>query len=65
MNISKKQLKFIELLEKCSYLRRNEINKQEYPDSMIEALINKKLIFQHEVFKGVFAVASTTSAIVL
>jgi hypothetical protein len=56
MNISKKQFKFISLLEKCGYLCRKEINKQEYPDSMIDALIYKKLIFEHEG-----AVASTTS----
>jgi len=48
MNISKKQLKFIELVEKCGYLLKDEIDKQQYPDSMVSALIEKKLIFEHE-----------------
>ncbi|MAF36370.1 hypothetical protein CL622_04600 [archaeon] len=48
MRISKKQLKLIELVEKCNYLLLSEINKQEFPDSMINALINKGLLFEHE-----------------
>lgn len=55
MNISKKQLKFIELVEKCGYLLKSEIDTRQYPDSMINALIEKQLIFEHEGM-----VASTT-----
>ena len=55
MRISKKQFKFIDFVEKCNYLLRSEINKQEFPDSMIDALIEKQLIFEHEGM-----VASTT-----
>ena len=55
MNISKKQFKFIELVEKCGYLLKAEIDKQQYPDSMVNALIEKQLIFEHEGM-----IASTT-----
>jgi hypothetical protein len=44
MKLNKKQLRLLELVEKCGYLFRNEVNKQEYPDSMIDALINKGLL---------------------
>ena len=58
MKISKKQYKFIELLERCSYLVLSEINNQEYPASLIDALIEKELIFEVEGM-----VASTTKII--
>lgn len=44
MSISKKQLRFIELVEKCGYLLRNEVNTQEFPESMVTALIKKGLL---------------------
>lgn len=44
MKLNKKQLQFIEHVEKCKYLFRSEVNKQRYPDSLIEALIKKGLI---------------------
>lgn len=44
MQISKKQLKFIKLVEKCEYLFRGEVNFQEYPESLIDSLINKGLL---------------------
>lgn len=44
MRISKKQLRFIGLVEKCRYLLRNEVNTQEFPETMINALIKKGLL---------------------
>tara|TARA_R100000789_G_C2968561_1_gene140073 strand:+ start:444 stop:617 length:174 start_codon:yes stop_codon:yes gene_type:complete len=41
MKLNKRQLRLLELVEKCGYLFRNEVNKQQYPDSMIDALIKK------------------------
>lgn len=49
MRLNKKQIRLIEILEKCKYLFRSEVNKQEFPDSMIDALIKKELITE---FKG-------------
>ena len=48
MRLSKKQLRLLELVEKCGYLFRNEVNRQEFPDSMIEALINNGLLAEHK-----------------
>jgi len=48
MNLSKKQLRFVDLVDKCGYLFRNEVNRQEYPDSMIDALIKKGLISEYK-----------------
>ena len=48
MKLNKKQLRLIELVEKCGYLFRNEVNKQEYPDSMIDALIKKELLVEYK-----------------
>jgi len=44
MKLSKKQVKLIELLEKCNGLYLNEINQQEYPMSMVASLIVKGAI---------------------
>jgi len=44
MKLSKKQVKLIELLEKCNGLYLREINQQEYPISMVVALIEKGAI---------------------
>lgn len=44
MKINKKQLRFIEIVEKCGYLLFCEVNTQEFPISMIYALIAKGLI---------------------
>lgn len=44
VKLSKKQLRLLELVEKCGYLFRNEVNKQKYPDSLVDALINKGML---------------------
>jgi len=38
MRLSKKQIKLVELLEKCGGLYLHEINQQEYPMSMVASL---------------------------
>jgi hypothetical protein len=48
MKLNKKQLRLIELVEKCGYLFRNEVNKQEFPDSMIDTLIKKELLAEYK-----------------
>ena len=48
MRISNKQRKLIKLIESCSGLYRNEINKSIYPDSMINALIEKGLLSEYK-----------------
>lgn len=45
MRISKKQYKLIELIEKCGYLMLGEIDKAQFPDSMVNALIEKEILF--------------------
>ena len=44
MRLSKKQLRFIEIVEKCGYLLVCEVNTQKFPISMVDALIAKGLI---------------------
>jgi hypothetical protein len=44
MKLNKKQLRFIEIVEKCGYLLFCEVNTQEFPISMVDALISKGLI---------------------
>ena len=44
MKLNKKQLRFIEIVEKCGYLLFCEVNTQEFPISMVNALIAKGLI---------------------
>ena len=56
MKINKKQLSLISLIEKCGFLFRDEIDKQKYPDSMIDSLISKGLISE---FKN--KITSTTN----
>jgi len=58
MNISGKQLAFIEYVEKCGYVYRSELNNSVWPESMIEALIDKQLIFECDGM-----IASTTGYI--
>jgi len=48
VKLNKKQLRLVELVEKCKYLFRNEVNKQEFPDSMIDALIKKGLLSEYK-----------------
>ena len=48
MKLNKKQLRLIELVDKCEYLFRNEVNKQEFPDSMIDALIKKGFLSEYK-----------------
>ena len=57
MKLSKKQLDFVELLEKCGGLFANQIDYSKYPKSMIDTLKNKGLISE---FKNV--ITSTTKA---
>lgn len=47
MRLSKRQSKFLSLVEACGYLLRNEINEAQYPKTLISALIKKELI--HEI----------------
>ena len=49
MNISKKQLSLVAMIEKASWFWRADVNKSEYPDSMIDVLIEKGLVRE---FKG-------------
>lgn len=44
MKLNKKQLRFIEIVEKCGHLLFSEVNTQEFPISMVNALISKGLI---------------------
>ena len=44
LNLSKKQIKLIKLIEKCGYLREHEIDKGEYPNSLVNALFDKGCI---------------------
>ncbi len=46
MKLNKRQLKFMELVEKCGYLFRSEVNTQEYPNSLVDALIKKGLLVE-------------------
>lgn len=48
MRLSKKQNKFIELVEKCGYVFRCEVDNQEYPNSLIDALISKGLLSEYK-----------------
>lgn len=48
MNISKKQLEFIEYVEKCGYVFLGEVEFSKYPQSMIESLLRKGLLFECE-----------------
>ena len=48
MKLNKKQLRLVELVEKCGYLFRNEVNNQEFPDSMIDSLIKKELLVEYK-----------------
>ena len=48
MKLNKKQLRLVESVERCGYLFRHEVNKQEYPKSMIDALIKKGLLAKHK-----------------
>lgn len=48
MKISKKQEKFILMLERCNYLFRNEVDFQEYPESLIDSLIAKGLVVEYK-----------------
>lgn len=60
MRISKLQLEFIEYVERCGYLYLNEINYSKYPESLIECLIEKELLFENDG-----KIASTTKRIKL
>ena len=55
MKLSKKQLDFVEFLEKSGGLFANQIDYSKYPESMIDILKNKGLISE---FKNV--ITSTT-----
>ena len=46
MNISKKQLDFIDVLERCGGMYRHEVYEVKYPHSMINALIEKELVVE-------------------
>ncbi len=48
MKVSKKQSKFIELVEKCGFVFRHEIDFQTYPESLIDALISKGLLAEYK-----------------
>ena len=44
MKLNKKQLRFIEIVEKCGYLLMCEVNTQEFPISLVDALVKKGFI---------------------
>ncbi len=49
MKLNKSKLKLIELVEKCGFIFRAEIDKSLFPESMIDSLVNNGLLNE---FKG-------------
>jgi len=49
MKLTKKQIKFIKLIEKSKFLFVGEVDQSQYPLSMIESLEDKGAI---SIFKG-------------
>jgi len=49
MKLTKKQVKFIKLVEKCKFLFISEVDQSEYPLSMIESLEGKGAV---SIFKN-------------
>ena len=60
MRISKKQLKLIVLLERSGGMFRKELSETQYPASLIDALIDKRLVAE---YKG--KLTSTTAEAVI
>ena len=48
MRISKKQLKLIVLLERSGGMFRKELSETQYPASLIDALIDKRLVAEYK-----------------
>lgn len=44
MRLSKKKLKFLSELERTDYILVNQINQQEYPKSLLDALVKDGLV---------------------